>query len=86
MTQIPPPTHQRLGAWSGTYSNMTPAEVYRCEADRLRTMAESMTYSHVCDGFLDMARQYDVLAEQAESISGHSFGQPFRRRSGERTR
>lgn len=62
------------------YSNMSAAEVYRREADRLRTMAESATYTHVRDGFLDMARLYDVMAEQAMEIQDHKFGHPFARR------
>jgi hypothetical protein len=64
------------------YSNMTAAEVYRREAERLQSMADAMTYGHVRDGFLEMARRYDVMAEQAENITSHKFGRPFSRRSG----
>lgn len=64
------------------YSNMSATEVYRREAERLRSMAEAITYKHVRAGFLGMAQQYDVLAEQAESITHHEFGQPFGRPPG----
>lgn len=83
MTQIPTFNIGSPGAWSGMYSNMSAAEVYRREAERLRSMAEAMTYEHVRDGFLDMARQYEVMAEQAESITKHRFGRPFGYRSGD---
>lgn len=65
------------------YSNMTAAEVYRREAERLRTMADSATYTHVREGFLEMARTYDVMSAQADEITDHSFGQPFARHSAE---
>lgn len=64
------------------YSNMSAAEVYRREAERLRTMAEAMTYGHVRDGFLEVARRYDVMAGQADSMTNHEFGRPFGNRSG----
>jgi hypothetical protein len=60
-------------------SNLSGAEVYRREAQRLRSLAQSSQYKDVRDGFLDVARQYDILAEQAEEITSHSFGQPLTR-------
>jgi hypothetical protein len=62
-------------------SNLDAAEIYRREADRLRTMAGSTTYGEVRNGLLAMAAQYDHLAEQASSITSHRFGQPFGRRT-----
>ncbi len=74
MTLIPPNT-----AWNARLKK-EPAEIYRAEAARLRMLAEQQDHGSVRDNFLDMARQYDVLAAQADSILHHSFGQPFRRR------
>ena len=65
------------------YSNMSAAEVYRREAERLRSMAQAMTYEHVRDGVIEMARQYELMAEQAENISRHRFGRPFGHRPGD---
>lgn len=68
------------------YSNMSAAEVYRREADRLRSMADASTYGHVRDGFLEVARRYDLMAEQAESLTHHEFGHAFGRPPGGRSR
>lgn len=62
-------------------SNLEPAEFYRREAARLRTMAASHQFGDVRDGLLNVARHYDVLADQAGAISRHTFGQPLTRPS-----
>lgn len=58
-------------------SNLEPAEFYRREAGRLRSMADSHLFDDVREGLLNVARHYDVLAEQSAAIRGHSFGRPF---------
>ena len=62
-------------------SKVEPAELYRHEAARLRKMAESRQFDDVRDGLLNVARHYDVLADQAGAIHRHTFGQPFTRPS-----
>lgn len=57
-----------------------PADFYRQEAERLRRKAASETFTDVRDNLLSVARQYDVMAQQAENISRHEFGSPFGRR------
>jgi hypothetical protein len=74
MTVIPPNT-----AWNAKVSS-DPADLYRREAARLRMMPDQPTGS-VRENLLDVARQYDVMAAQADNIRHHAFGQPFRRRS-----
>ncbi len=59
--------------------NVHPAEIYRREADRLRSMAEAEAYCGVRDGLLAVARQYEVMAAQAEDMRQHEFGRPLRR-------
>lgn len=58
-------------------SNLHPAEIYRREADRLRTMANSDIYGAVRDGLLAIANQYEVLADQSHGIHNHAFGRPL---------
>lgn len=60
-------------------SNLYPAEIYRREADRLRTMAASDIYGSVRDGLLAIAEQYDVLADQSHNMRNHAFGRPLLR-------
>ena len=74
------------GTRSAMRTDLEPAEVYRREAVRLRMMAEGQDYQMVRDGLLDMARQYNVMAAQTESIQQHTFGQPFGRRPQHRGR
>ena len=62
-------------------TNMEPVEFYRREAARLRSMAESNQFGDVRDGLLNVARHYDVLADQAAAIHRHTFGQRFSRPS-----
>ncbi len=62
-------------------SNLEPAEFYRREATRLRAMAHSHMFEDVRDGLLNVARHYDVLADQAGAIHRHTFGQPLTRPS-----
>lgn len=62
-------------------SNLEPVDFYRREAARLRTMANSHQFSDVRDGLLNVARHYDVLADQAGAIRRHIFGQPLSRPS-----
>lgn len=62
------------------------AEIYRQEAARLRQLANTNSFSYVRDNMLDIARQYDLLSEQAEHLREHGFGRPFRRRSEDRSR
>jgi hypothetical protein len=64
--------------------NLHPAEIYRREADRLRTMANSDIYGAVRDGLLAIANQYEVLADQSHGIHNHAFGRPLVR-SGRRS-
>lgn len=65
-------------------TNLEPAEFYRREADRLRSMAESYLFDDVRDGLLNVAHHYDVLAAQNAAIFGHKFGQPLTRPGVER--
>ncbi len=62
-------------------TNMEPIEFYRREAARLRSMAESHQFNDVREGLLNVARHYDVLADQAAAIHRHTFGQRFSRPS-----
>ncbi|HEX9465187.1 MAG TPA: hypothetical protein VGB82_21500 [Alphaproteobacteria bacterium] len=62
-------------------SNLDPAEFYRREAARLRSMADSHIFSDVQQGLLNVARQYDVLADQAAGIQRHTFGRRLTRPS-----
>lgn len=43
-------------------SELLPAEIYRREAERLHSMADSFIYYSVRDEFLRMAEQYEALA------------------------
>jgi hypothetical protein len=58
-------------------SNLEPAEFYRREADRLRTMAAADMFKDVRDNLLKVARQYDAMATQAAKLLDHRFGAPF---------
>ena len=62
-------------------TNMEPADFYRREASRLRSMADSNQFDDVRDGLLNVARHYEVLADQAAAIHRHTFGQRFSRPS-----
>ena len=62
-------------------TNMEPTEFYRREAARLRSMADSNQFGDVRDGLLNVARHYEVLADQAGAIHRHTFGQRFSRPS-----
>ncbi len=78
-----------ISAWSGVgaqgmSSRLSPAQIYRQEAARLRSMAESQTFSHVRDGLLEVADNYEHMADQAEIITSHTFGRPLRRGSPDR--
>jgi len=55
-------------------ANQDPAEFYRREADRLRSMAESPIFYDVRPGLLDMAERYDSMAEQATRMRAQPFG------------
>lgn len=46
-------------------SELSPAEIFRREADRLLSMADSFTYYRVRDEFLRIAGQYEALAQNA---------------------
>jgi hypothetical protein len=46
-------------------SNLSPAEFYRREADRLTTMAESSMFADVAGELLSIARHYDRLTREA---------------------
>jgi len=61
--------------------NIDPADIYRREAARLRSMAGSEKFAAVRDGLLNVARQYDVLADQSAGIRRHTFGRPLSRPS-----
>jgi hypothetical protein len=63
-----------------------PAAIYRHEAARLRTLADQRAYRIVRENMLEIARQYDLMAEQADGIRHHSFGRPFGRRPNDRAR
>jgi hypothetical protein len=80
MTATPPNS-----AWNAQ-SEHGPAGIYRQEAVRLRQLANTNSYSYVRNNMLDIARQYDLLAEQAEHLRQHGFGRPFRRRPEDRSR
>lgn len=62
-------------------TNLEPADFYRREAARLRSMAESNQFDDVREGLMNVARHYDVLADQAGAIHRHTFGQRFSRPS-----
>jgi len=47
---------------------LSPSEIYRREADRLRSMAESRTFHSVRRSFIEMANRYETLARQTESV------------------
>ncbi len=57
--------------------NLSPAEFYRREADRLRSMAESPIFYDVREDLLRMAGEYDILAGQRERLDRHCFGRAF---------
>ena len=73
---------QSLGGAARMPINLTPEEFYRREADRLRSMADSLIFYDVRDGLLQMAQEYDVLAGQREGLRRHSFGRPLERTAG----
>ena len=62
-------------------TNLEPVEFYRHEAERLRKMAKSNLFDEVREGLLNVARHYEVLADQAAAIHRHAFGQRFSRPS-----
>lgn len=62
-------------------SILEPAEFYRREAARLRSMAASRQFDDVREGLLNVARHYEVLADQAAAIHRHTFGHPLTRPS-----
>lgn len=62
-------------------TTLEPAEFYRREAARLRSMAESRQFDDVRDALVNVARHYEVLADQAAAIHRHTFGHPFTRPS-----
>lgn len=71
-------------AWAGASpgpSNLEPGVIYRREAARLRSMANSDTFRYVRDGLLDVAQRYDVMAGEAEGLRHHTFRSPFTRPS-----
>lgn len=43
---------------------MTIVELYRYEADRLRSMALAFEVPTIREALLDIARQYDILADK----------------------
>lgn len=45
--------------------DLPPAEIFRREADRLISMADSFTYYAVRDDFLRIAGQFEALAHRA---------------------
>jgi hypothetical protein len=55
-------------------ANQEPAEFYRREADRLRTMADSAIFLDVRSGLLDMAERYEAMAEQSAIMHAFTFG------------
>lgn len=58
-------------------SHLQPAEFYRREAERLRSMADTHMFADVRDGLIKVAQQYEVLADQADGLHRHTFGTPF---------
>ena len=50
-------------------SRIPPSEIYRREADRLRSMADCFVYYDVRDSFLAIARRYDLLARRAAALN-----------------
>jgi hypothetical protein len=64
--------------------NLDPAEFYRREAERLRSMAASDQFDDVRDNLVAVAHLYDVLAGQADGLQGHRFGTAFIPASGDR--
>lgn len=44
---------------------LSTAEIYRREAERLHSMADSFTYYAVREQFLRIARQYETLARRS---------------------
>lgn len=55
---------------------MSNAELYRCEADRLRSMALAFEGPALREAFLDIARQYEILADQIEGIINKFVSRP----------
>lgn len=47
---------------------MSNVELYRYEADRLRSMALAFEVPAIREAFLDVARQYEILADKIEAI------------------
>jgi len=50
-------------------SELSPAEIFQREAERLHSMADSFTYYAVRDAFLEIASQYETLALRAASAA-----------------
>lgn len=61
----------RVGTEKGAarVSELSPAEIYEREAERLYSMADAFAYYAVRDAFLRMARQYEVLARRATAAA-----------------
>jgi len=51
-------------------SVLTAVEIFSREADRLRSMADSLQYGVARDEFLRIADHYEALARHAEHASG----------------
>ncbi len=49
-------------------ARIPPSEIYRREAERLRSMADCFIYYDVRDSFLAVARRYDLLSRRAASL------------------
>ena len=55
---------------------LTPSDIYRREAERLRAMAESRSFQSVRRSFLEMASRYETLARQTESVEARLGNAP----------
>jgi hypothetical protein len=79
MTQMGAIGPEKRERCRGMPANQQPAEFYRREADRLRTMTDSPIFFDVRSGLLDMVEGYEAMAEQSAIVRAHKFGQPFGR-------
>jgi hypothetical protein len=70
------------GTWAGTPEKSGAAEGYRRKAERMREMARATTFDDVRDGLLDVARQYEMLADHAADTASPA-SRSFRRREPE---
>jgi hypothetical protein len=55
---------------------LSPTEIYRREAERLRAMAETRGFGSVRRSFLEMANRYEAMARQTEGVESRLGNAP----------